>query len=214
MNTPTGTSNVCREVPLCWRCARGTTHTQSRKFAERRLGQGLRHADENGGTGTRRQRSQDFLQKVTHIKNWKLSGFGPLFLWKWGIIPRTLKNGGTRPPVPPVAEPWARASYRHYWQRKKAIKQHPPTSYIFCHDVPVVRVRLVPPDRGLWCHQTDENLTITNAKCHNAKCRYKCEIVTREVLCCVSPSHTNRLWTFHQCVSSVTAGVRRQEREL
>ena len=41
--------------------------------------QGLRHADENGGTGTRRQRSQDFLQMVTHTKNRKLSGFGPLF---------------------------------------------------------------------------------------------------------------------------------------
>ena len=41
--------------------------------------QGLRHADENGGTGTRRQRSQDFLQRVTHTKNRKLSGFGPLF---------------------------------------------------------------------------------------------------------------------------------------
>ena len=54
-----------------------------------------------GGTGTSRQRSQDFLQGVTHIKNRKLSGFGPLFSWKWGIIPRTLKNGGTRPPVPP-----------------------------------------------------------------------------------------------------------------
>ena len=32
-----------------------------------------------GGTGTRRQRSQDFLQRVTHTKNRKLSGFGPLF---------------------------------------------------------------------------------------------------------------------------------------
>ena len=31
--------------------------------------QGLRHADENGGTGTRRQRIQDFLQRVTHTKN-------------------------------------------------------------------------------------------------------------------------------------------------
>ena len=41
--------------------------------------QGLHHADENGGTGTRRQRSQDFLQRVTHTKNRKLSGFGPLF---------------------------------------------------------------------------------------------------------------------------------------
>ena len=43
--------------------------------------QGLRHADENGGggTGISRQRSQDFLQGVTHIKNRKLSGFGPLF---------------------------------------------------------------------------------------------------------------------------------------
>ena len=43
--------------------------------------QGLRHADENGGggTGTRRQRSQDFLQRVTRTKNRKLSGFGPLF---------------------------------------------------------------------------------------------------------------------------------------
>ena len=32
-----------------------------------------------GGTGTRRQRSQDFLQRITHTKNRKLSGFGPLF---------------------------------------------------------------------------------------------------------------------------------------
>ena len=70
--------------------------------------QGLRHADENGGggTGTRRQRSQDFLQRVTHTKNRKLSGFGPLFSLKWGDYPRTLKNGGrVPPPVPPVAEP-------------------------------------------------------------------------------------------------------------
>ena len=41
--------------------------------------QGLRHADENGGTGIRRQRSQDFLQRVNYTKNRKLSGFGPLF---------------------------------------------------------------------------------------------------------------------------------------
>ena len=43
--------------------------------------QGLRHADENGGGGTetRRQRNQDFLQRVTHTKNRKLNGFGPLF---------------------------------------------------------------------------------------------------------------------------------------
>ena len=32
-----------------------------------------------GGTGTRRQRSQDFLQRVTHTKARKLSGFGALF---------------------------------------------------------------------------------------------------------------------------------------
>ena len=42
--------------------------------------QGLRHADEiGGGDGTRWQQSQDFLQRVTHTKNRKLSGFGPLF---------------------------------------------------------------------------------------------------------------------------------------
>ena len=32
-----------------------------------------------GGTGTRRQRSQEFFQGVTHTKNRKLSGFGQLF---------------------------------------------------------------------------------------------------------------------------------------
>ena len=32
-----------------------------------------------GGMGTRQQRSQDFLQRITHTKNRKLSGFGPLF---------------------------------------------------------------------------------------------------------------------------------------
>ena len=57
--------------------------------------QGLRHADENGGTGTRQQRNQDFLQRVIHTKNRKLSGFGPLFSCKWGDAS----------PVPPVAEP-------------------------------------------------------------------------------------------------------------
>ena len=31
------------------------------------------------GTGTRRQRSQDFLQRVTRTKNRKPSGFSPLF---------------------------------------------------------------------------------------------------------------------------------------
>ena len=56
--------------------------TQSTREYNRLLAcviQGLRHADENGGTGTRRQRNQDFLQRVTHTKNRKLSGFGPLF---------------------------------------------------------------------------------------------------------------------------------------
>ena len=60
--------------------------------------QGPRHADENGGggTGTRRQRSQDFF-RVTHTKNRKLSGVGPLFSWKWGIIPPLSKMRGCVP---------------------------------------------------------------------------------------------------------------------
>ena len=75
-----------------------------------RYGQGLRHADENGGgggTGTRRQRSQDFLQRVTHTKNRKLSGFGPLFSWKWGDYPsHSQKWGDASPPSPLWRSPW------------------------------------------------------------------------------------------------------------
>ena len=44
-----------------------------------RSARGSATAMKMGGTGTRRQRSQDFLQRVTHTKKRKLSGFGPLF---------------------------------------------------------------------------------------------------------------------------------------
>ena len=63
--------------------------------------QGLSHADENGGTGTRWQRSQDFLQRVTHTKNRKLSGFDPLFSWKWGDYPPHSQKWGDASPRPP-----------------------------------------------------------------------------------------------------------------
>ena len=63
--------------------------------------QGLRHADENGGKGTRRQRSQDFLQRVTHTKTENSADLANYFPENERIIPRTLKNGGTRPPRPP-----------------------------------------------------------------------------------------------------------------
>ena len=60
-----------------------------------------------GGTGTRRQRRKDFLQRVTHTKNRKLSGFGPLFSWKWGDYPpHSQKWRGRVPPSPLWRSPW------------------------------------------------------------------------------------------------------------
>ena len=68
--------------------------------------QGLRHADENGGTGTRRQRIQDFRQRQPIPKTENSADLAHYFLKMGGIIPRSLKNGGTRPPSPPpMAEP-------------------------------------------------------------------------------------------------------------
>ena len=88
---------------------------------------------EGVGAGTRRQRSQDFLQSVIHTKNRKLIGFGPLFSWKWGIIPRTLKNGGTRPSFPPVAEPLVPVSDPGFGQGRGQPTKEGPSS---CDGIP------------------------------------------------------------------------------
>ena len=68
--------------------------------------QGLCHADENGGGGGGRGPGGSearifFRGYLTHTKNRKLSGFGPLFSWKMGEYPpHSQKWGGTCPPSP------------------------------------------------------------------------------------------------------------------
>ena len=59
-----------------------------------------------GGTGTRRQRNQDFLQKVGIPITENSADLAQYFPENGGIIPRTQKWGDAfpRPPPPPVAE--------------------------------------------------------------------------------------------------------------
>ena len=55
-----------------------------------------------GGRGPGGSEARIFFQRVTHTKIRKLSGFGPLFSWKWGgdYPPRSKKWGGRVPPSP------------------------------------------------------------------------------------------------------------------
>ena len=75
-----------------------------------------------GGGGDQAAAKQGFSSEGNpYKKKRKLSGFGPLFSWKWGIIPRTLKNGGTRPPRPPcdgapASICWFCALTHYYWR--------------------------------------------------------------------------------------------------
>ena len=69
--------------------------------------QGLRHADENGGgDGDQAVAKPGFSSEGNPYKKPKTQRIWPTIFLK---IPRTLKNGGTRPPPspppPPVAEP-------------------------------------------------------------------------------------------------------------
>ena len=66
--------------------------------------QGLRHADENGGTGIRRQRSQDFRQRQPIPKTENSADLAHYFPENGGLSP-ALKMGGRVLPVHPVAEP-------------------------------------------------------------------------------------------------------------
>ena len=66
--------------------------------------QGLRHADENGGGGDADQAAAKpgFSSEGNPYQKPKTQRIWPtIFLKMGGIIPRTLKLGGTRPPVPP-----------------------------------------------------------------------------------------------------------------
>ena len=69
--------------------------------------QGVRHADENGGGGRRPGGSGAiiFFRGSPIPKTENSADLAHYFPENGGIIPRTLKNGGTRPPVPPVAKP-------------------------------------------------------------------------------------------------------------
>ena len=61
-----------------------------------------------GGTGTRRQRSQDFLQRVTHTKKPKTQRIWPTIFLKMGrLSPALLKMGGRVPPYPLWRSPCA-----------------------------------------------------------------------------------------------------------
>ena len=66
--------------------------------------QGLRHADENGGTETRRQWSQNFLQGNPYQKP-KTQRIWPTIFLKMGGLSPTLKNGGRIPRSPCYGAP-------------------------------------------------------------------------------------------------------------
>ena len=70
--------------------------------------QGLRHADENGGDGDQAAAKSGFSSEGNPYQKPKTQRIWPtIFLKMGGIIPRTLKNGGTRPPRPPLwRSPW------------------------------------------------------------------------------------------------------------
>ena len=73
--------------------------------------QGLRHADENGGTGTRRQRIRDFRQRKPIPKTENSADLAHYFPENGGgLSPALSKMGGGHVPPrpPPVAEPLAK----------------------------------------------------------------------------------------------------------
>ena len=73
-----------------------------------------------GGTGTRRAANPGFSSEATHTKNRKLSGFGPLFSWKWGgLSPALSKMGGRIPPSLPL---W-RSPWRPLWFADRIVTQ-------------------------------------------------------------------------------------------
>ena len=93
------------------RCRPQTSRARSQSAAPQ--SQGLRHADENGGgggDGDQAAAKPGFSSEGNPYQKPKTPRiWSTIFLKMGGIIPRTLKNGGTRPPVPPVAEPLPRA---------------------------------------------------------------------------------------------------------
>ena len=64
--------------------------------------QGLRHADENGGDGDQAAAKPGFSSEGNPYQKPKTQRIWPTISLKMGgIIPRTFKNGGRVPPVPP-----------------------------------------------------------------------------------------------------------------
>ena len=64
--------------------------------------QRLRHADENGGDWDQAAAKPGFSSEGNpYKKNENSADLAHYFPENGGIIPRTLKNGGTRPPRPP-----------------------------------------------------------------------------------------------------------------
>ena len=64
--------------------------------------QGLRHADENGGTGTRRAAKPGFSSEGNPYQKLKTQRIWPtIFLKMGGLSPALSKLGGRVPPVPP-----------------------------------------------------------------------------------------------------------------
>ena len=97
-----------------WRSAPDCRRPSRKKKQSMRLDQGLRHADENGGDGDQAAAKPGFSSEGNPYQKPKTQRIWPtIFLKMRGIIPRTLKNGGTRPPVSAPPPPCGGATGLH-----------------------------------------------------------------------------------------------------
>ena len=84
-----------------------------------------------GGRGTRRQRSQDFLQRVTHTKKSNTRRIWPTIFLKMGggdYPPHSQKWGGRVPPRPPCGGAPAEKGHRMIILVQRLTRAWPPLS--------------------------------------------------------------------------------------